>query len=193
VTSTTLMRATVLAATMMIGTASAATVVHVPPADVVAGTPLELVAEASPATPTLTLHYRVTGGAPAFRTLELVRRGEQQWVAIVPPADVVSPGIDYFIAAGGTPVFASETWPHMMPVVATASTERRARDIVRTHGRRSQIHTSFEWIDYGHRTVEGERFDDSYYRIDAAFSYRLWAYPLEELRVGYTRLIGEND
>ena len=187
------MRAVILTATIMIGTASAATVVHVPPADVVAGTPLELVAEAAPATPTLTLHYRVTGGPAAVQTLELVRRGEQQWVAVVPATAVVSPGIDYFIVAGETPVFASEAWPHTMPVVATASTERRARDILRNRGRRSQIHTSFEWVDYGHRTVEGERFDDSYYRIDAAFSYRLWAYPLEELRVGYTRLIGEND
>ncbi len=187
------MRAAIVAATMMIGTASAATVVHVPPADVVAGTPLELVAEAAPATPTLTLHYRVTGGAGTFQTLELVRRGEQQWVAVVPPDAVVSPGIDYFIAAGGTPVFASETWPHMMPVVATASTERRARDIIRSKARRSQIQTSFEYVDYGHRMVGGERFDDSYYRIDAAFAYRLWAYPLEELRVGYTRLIGPND
>ena len=146
-----MMRAAFVAATMMIGTAEAGAVVHVPPADVVAGTPLELVAEAAPATPTLTLHYRVTGGPAAFQTLELVRRGEAQWVAVVPAAAVVSPGIDYYIAAGGTAVFASETWPHMMPVVATVSTERRARDIIRAKARRSQIHTSFEWIDYGHR------------------------------------------
>jgi hypothetical protein len=121
-----------------------------------------------------------------------VRRGEAEWVVVLPPAVVVSPGIDYFIAAGGTPVFASEKWPHTMPVVATASTERRARDIVRTKGRRSKIHTSFEWVDYGTRTVGSDDLQDRYYRIDADFSYRLWAYPLEELRVGYTRLIGES-
>jgi hypothetical protein len=187
-----IVRVAIVAAATMIGTAAAeATVVHVPPADVVAGTPLELVAEAAPATPTLTVHYRVTGGAGAFQTLELVRRGEAQWVAVVPAAAVVSPGIDYFIAAGGTPVFASESWPHRMPVVATASTERRARDIVRSKGRRSRIHTSFEWVDYGTRTIGGEKLEDHYYRVDADFAYRLWAYPLEELRVGYTRLIGE--
>lgn len=185
--------AALIAATILItiGSASAATVVHVPPADVVAGTPLELVADAAPATPTLTVHYRATGGAGAFQTMELVRRGEAQWVAVVPAAAIVSPGLDYFIAAGGTPVFASEAWPHMMPVVATASTERRARDLVRSKGRRSRIHTSFEWVDYGTRVVGGERLEDRYYRIDADFAYRLWAYPLEELRVGYTRLIGE--
>jgi len=171
--------------------AEAATVVHVPPADVVAGNPLELVAEAAPTTPTLTLHFRVSGGAPAFQTLELVRKSDQQWVAVIPAAAVVSPGIDYFIAAGGTPVFASEAWPHTMPVVATASTERRARDLVRSKGRRSRIHTAFEWVDYGTRTVGGSQLQDHYYRVDADFAYRLWAYPLEELRVGYTRLIGE--
>ncbi len=188
----------IFAATIMMtsGSVSAATVVHVPPADVVAGTPLELVADAAPATPTLTLHYRVTGGSGVFQAMELVRRGEAQWVAVVPAVAVVSPGLDYFITAGGTPVFASETWPHMMPVVATASTERRERDIVRTKGRRSRIHTSFEWVDYGTRSVGvvgGDRvkLEDHYYRIDADFAYRLWAYPLEELRVGYTRLIGE--
>lgn len=188
----TILRAAFIVATLTFGAtgAFAARVVHVPPADVIAGTPLELVAEAAPATPTLTLHYRVTGGTGAFQTIELVRRGEQQWVAVVPPAAVVSPGIDYFIAAGGAPVFASETWPHMMPVVATASTERRTRDIIRSKGRRSRIHSSFEWVDYGTRVVGGEELEDRYYRIDADFSYRLWAYPLEELRVGYTRLIG---
>ena len=171
--------------------AHAADVVHVPPADVVAGTPLELVAEAAAATPTLTLHYRATGGGAAFQTAELVRRGDAEWVVVLPPEVVVSPGIDYFIAAGGTPVFASEKWPHTMPVVATASTERRARDIIRTKGRRSKIHTSFEWVDHGTRTVGGQELQDHYYRVDADFAYRLWAYPLEELRVGYTRLIGE--
>ena len=40
------------------------------------------------------------------------------------------------------------------------------------------------------RIVNGVPLSDSYYRIDGDFSYRLWAYPLEELRVGFTRMIG---
>lgn len=188
--ATTITRAALVVA-LLATAAHAADVVHVPPAEVVAGTPLELVAEAAGATPTLTLHYRATGGGAAFQTSELVRRGEAEWVIVLPPAVVVSPGIDYFIAAGGTAVFASEKWPHTMPVVATASTERRARDIIRTKNRRSKVHTSFEYVDYGTRNLSNEDLPDHYYRIDADFSYRLWAYPLEELRVGYTRLIGE--
>ena len=35
--------------------------------------------------------------------------------------------------------------------------------------------------------------DDQYYRFDADFSYRLYAYPLEEIRVGYTRLLGDTE
>src|SRR3569832_814551 len=43
------------------------------------------------------------------------------------------------------------------------------------------------------RTVGGTKLADNYYRVDAAFAYRLWAYPLEEIRVGYTRLIGDTE
>jgi len=170
--------------------AEAAVVRHVPPADVTAGEPLELVAEAPPATPTLTLHYR-SAGSGAFQSLELVRRGERQWIAVVPASAVAPPGIDYYLAAGDEPVFASAAWPHTMPVTATVHEERRGRDLVRSRGRRSQIHTSFDWVTYGSPTQGGARLVDRYYRIDADFAYRLWAYPLEELRVGYTRLLGE--
>ena len=171
------------------GSAHAVPVRHVPPAEVVAGTNLELVAEAAPSTPTLVVHYR-PAGAVAFATLELVRRDDQQWVAVVPAAVVTSPGLEYFIAADGEPVFASAALPHTMPVLAARDSARRARDEVRSAGRRSRIHTLFEWVDFGTRSVAGSNLSDRYYRVDADFSYRLWAYPLEELRVGYTRLIG---
>ncbi len=51
--------------------------------------------------------------------------------------------------------------------------------------------TAFEWVDYGSRTIGADNFPDRYYRIDADLGYRLWVYPLEELRVGYTRLFGD--
>lgn len=175
---------------VMASAASAVPIRHVPPAEVVAGTNLELVAEAPSATPTLMLHYRAPGVA-AFSELELVRRDDEHWVAVVPAAQVVSPGIEYYIAAGGKDVFASATSPHTMPVTATASTERRTRDFTRSDGRRSRINTAFEWVDYGTRSIGGNQLTDRYYRVDADFSYRLWAYPLEELRVGYTGLLGE--
>lgn len=181
-----------LVASALAPAAEAAAIRHVPPAEVEAGQTLELVAEAPSATPTLTLHYREIG-TPVFQTLELVRRDERTWVAVVPATAVVPPGIDYYLAAGGEPVFASAAWPHTMPVTATPDAERRGRDLVRAEGRRSRIHTAFDFVNYGTRTVGGTKLVDSYYRVDADFTYRLWAYPLEELRGGYTRLLGETE
>ncbi len=170
--------------------ADAPSVEHVPPANATAGTSLELIADAPAATPTLTLHYRASG-EPRFETLELVRQGDRKWVAVIPAGRVSPPAIDYYLAAGGQVVFASEAWPHTMPVTATASSERKARDQVRARGRRSRASAMFDYVDYGSRTRDDERLVDHYYRVDLDFAYRLWAYPLEELRVGYTRLLGE--
>lgn len=169
--------------------ASAQVVRHVPPADVEAGADLHLLAEAGPATPTLVAHVRQRGTQP-FTTIELVRKDEGQWVAVVPAASVVVPGIDYYITAGDVPVFASPEWPHTIAIHASESTERRSRDELRTHNRRSRIHAMGEYVTYGKRNYGGSIVDDYYYRLDLDFAYRLWTYPLEEVRVGYTRLLG---
>ena len=68
--------------------------------------------------------------------------------------------------------------------------QRRARDLARVEGRRSRVHTTAEWVDYGTRTIGSQRVPDRYYRVDADFAYRLLAYPLEDIRFGYTRLLG---
>jgi hypothetical protein len=165
---------------------------HVPPADAEAGSALELVAEAPATTPTLVAHVRTTG-TPAWTAIELVRRDEAHWVAVVPPTAVERPGLEYYLDAGGEHVFASPEWPHTLLVHASTDDERRARDRVRSLSRRSRVHTIAEWVDYGAPTVDGMRLADHYYRIDGDFSYKLWAYPLEELHVGFTRLIGDTE
>jgi hypothetical protein len=169
-----------------------AAVTHVPPAEAIAGTRVELVAYAPTATPTLVVHYRAHGAA-AFATLELVRKEGTQWVAVLPPAAVVTPGVDYYITAGDEPAFASSSWPHTVPVMESAAAERRGRDLARAGGRRSRVHTQFEFVNFGTTTTGDVDHDDHYYRFDADFAYRLLAYPLEELRVGYTRLVGDGD
>ncbi len=167
---------------------------HVPPGSVTAGASLELVAEAPPATPKLVAHYRNAGMA-AFATLELVRKDDAHWIAVVPSAQVIAPGIEYYLDAGGEPVFASPQWPHTIPVNDSAQAERRTRDLGRIGNHRSRVHAAGEWVDYGTRTVNANgtaaKLVDRYYRLDADFSYRLLAYPLEELRVGFTRLLGD--
>lgn len=172
------------------GSASAS-IRHVPPASGEADTALEIVAEAPATTPTLVAHVRING-TQAYSAIEMVRRDEAHWVAVVPAPLVARPGLDYYIDAGDDHVFANPQWPHTVLVHASEDAERRARDVLRFEARRSRIHTSADWIDYGSRTYTpgGMQIPDRYYRIDADFSYKLWAYPLEELHVGYTRLIG---
>lgn len=169
-------------------------ILHVPPASGTAGHELELVAEAPPTAPTLAAHVRRPGEA-TFERLELARRPDGNWVAVVPSRLTTQPALEYYLTAGETAVFATAEAPHHLPVTADRTTERRQRDLRRVHGHRSRIHVGGEWVDYGTtkiRFIENPTdLVDRYYRIDADFSYRLLAYPLEEIRVGYTRLLGE--
>lgn len=184
-----MMKHTIIFLVLATATAHAQAVRHVPPADAEAGAQLEIIAEAAPTTPTLVAHYRVRG-TQVFQTLELVRKDNASWVAVVPATAVVVPGIDYYVTAGDAPVFASAEWPHTIAVNAAPAEERRTRDAIRSRGRRSTIHTMGEWVEYGAQPVGNMRVTDNFYRFDADFSYRLWSYPLEEIRIGYTRLLG---
>ena len=169
-------------------TASAEPVRHVPPASALAGDPVELVAEAPSSTPTLVAYVRPLGGA--WQTLEMVRRDDDHWVAVVPAAIVAPPALEYYFDAGNEHAFATPEWPHRLEVALPEDGARRIRDTIRAHEHRSRIHTAGEWVDYGRRNVMGTSLEDQYYRFDADFSYRLWSYPLEEIRVGYERLLG---
>jgi hypothetical protein len=170
--------------------ASAQAVRHVPPGDVEAGKQLELVAEAPATTPTLVAQVRMRGES-AYKPIELVRRDDAHWVAVIPAASVEPPGLEYYLIAGDQPAFASPEWPHAMTVRATPQDERRGRDLMRAHNRRSKVHTQGEFVQYGRRSYLGTRLDDNYYRFEGDFSYRLLAYPLEEIRVGGTYMIGD--
>jgi len=161
---------------------------HVPPASAPAAAPLELVAKAPP-TAAITLHYRSTGET-RYTVAELVRR-EPEWVAVVPATAIAGTGFEYYLATGSTAVFASAAAPHTIPVTLAESAHRRARDLAQISGRRSRIHASTEYVTFGTPRVDGVPIVDRYYRVDADFAYHLFAYPLQEVRVGYTRLIGE--
>ncbi|CAN5516498.1 hypothetical protein BH11MYX1_BH11MYX1_58060 [soil metagenome] len=163
---------------------------HVPPADATQATPIELVTDATATTPQLVAHVRAIGTS-TFTPIELVRKDDAHWIAIIPAPAVTAPGLEYYLTAGDEPVFASATWPHAVHVTIDEETERRNRDLVRTAGHRSRIHMQGEWVDYGTRTLDHTQLIDRYYRVDADFSYHLWAYPLDEIRVGYTRLLGD--
>lgn len=180
------MKSLVLIIMLVGGSAYAQQVRHVPPAEAEAEKQLELVAMAPATTPQLVAHVRVRG-TQQWTPIELVRRDDANWVAVVPAAVVAPPGLDYYVTAGDAPVFATPEWPHALAVTAPPSVERRGRDMLRAAGRRSKMQAMGEWVEYG--TKNG--LTDNYYRFDADFSYRLWTYPLEDIRVGYTRLLGE--
>jgi hypothetical protein len=166
--------------------ATADAIRHVPPADIEEGKQLELVAIAPPTTAKLVAQVR-TKGATQWTPIELVRKDDASWVAVVPAATVTAPGVDYYVVAGDQPVFATPEWPHSLAVTSPPDKERRGRDMIRHKGRRSRVQAMGEWVEYG--TRQGVK--DNFYRFDADFAYRLWTYPLEEIRVGYTRLLGD--
>lgn len=174
------------------GVAAADPVRHVAPAEATAGTQVELVAEANAASPQLVAHVR-TAGTTTFTSIELVRRDDAHWVAVVPAVAVAPPGLEYYMTSGDEAVFASPEWPHAIEVHLDKDDARKARDISRSLARRSEIQVRTDWVDFGARTVNSTKLADNYYRVDADFAYRLWAYPLEEIRVGYTRLIGNTE
>lgn len=185
------------ALTVVLATAGAARaegVRHLPPSEATAAEALELSATVTRASErTLILRYRPLG-ATTWVEREFAR-GDDVWVAVVPAAEVQAPGVEYFItstAADGkdTPEFASAMAPHQVGVYADPKELRRARDLGRAQQRRSRAHVSGEYVSYGRRTAGSNDIDDHYYRVDADFSYRLLAYPLEEIRFGYTRLEG---
>jgi len=163
---------------------------HVPRAEATAGEPLPIVAAVPAAEQRpLVLHYRAAGAA-AWIDRELARRPDGTWVAEIPARDVAPPGLEYYIAVDGGDAFASPAAPHRVEVRPSATEHRRDRDFARADHRRSRSHVAVEYVDYGSRRLGDREVPDRYYRIDADFAYRLYAYPLEEVRIGYTRLLG---
>jgi hypothetical protein len=174
--------------------ARAESVRHLPPAEATAGAPLEIVAEVARAwESTLTLHYRPVD-AGAWSTAAFTRTEEDAWRAVVPGEAIAWPGVEYYIdsvapgeGAAVTPEFASAAAPHTVRIVRTKNEIRRERDLARVDQRRSRIHVAGEYVDYGRR----DDLRDAYYRIDADFAYRLLTYPLEQIRFGYARMLGD--
>jgi hypothetical protein len=186
--------ATIIAAAIAIAApARAGAVRHVPPAEATAGEPIELTAELIDATDTtLVVRYRAASpglGAPAgpWREAPFARKAGLAWIAEIPAAEVAPPGVEYFLVSGDRDALGSASWPVAVAVHRAPDLERADRDLVRAGGRRSRVHVLTEYVDYGGPSASTA---DHYYRVDADFSYRLLAYPLEELRFGYTRLVG---
>lgn len=176
------------------GAAHAEGVRHLPPAEASANEALRLTARVARASErTLVLQYRPVG-MDTWTVLAFDRGTDDEWIAVVPAAQVQAPGVEYFIASkegeAQRDEFASAAAPHQVGIVVQAREERRARDLARNRAKRSRTRVSAEYVNYGARSADANSIADHYYRVDADFSYRLLAYPLEEIRFGYTRLEG---
>jgi hypothetical protein len=170
---------------------------HLPPAEATANEGLRLTAIVTRASErTLVLQYRPVG-LDSWSTLPFDRGKGNEWVAVVPADQVQAPGVEYFIASRASSEsaeqldeFASAAAPHQVGILVDAREQRRARDLTRAKFKRSRVRASGEYVSYGARQADANTIDDHYYRVDADFGYRLLAYPLEEIRFGYTRLEG---
>lgn len=188
--------ALVVAQSAFISHARAEGVRHLPPAEATADEELRLTARVTRASErTLVLQYRPVG-LDTWTTLAFDRGPGDEWVAVVPAAEVHAPGVEYFISSkegegdATRDEFASAAAPHQVGIVVAAREQRRARDLARNRAKRSRVRVSAEYVNYGARDAEANSIADHYYRVDADFGYRLLAYPLEEIRFGYTRLEG---
>jgi hypothetical protein len=177
--------------------AAAGSARHVPPAEVVAGAPLEITAEVARAwESTLTLHYRRVDDA-AWTTAAFRRADDDAWIAVV-PADAVSwPGVEYYIDSAGpdgaAAEFASAERPHRVRIRRTTAEQRRDRDLARVDRRRFRIRADAEYVTFGARGLGPGRgvARDAYYRLDVDWAYRILAYPIEQIRIGYSRMLGD--
>jgi hypothetical protein len=180
---------------------------HLPPAEATAGSELVLSAELARASErALVVRYRPLG-ATTWTELAFARAGDRTWEARIPAVDVTPLGLEYFLAttapaatagaaagAAGPAAAVDEVGSARAPLVVSIEDSpralRRARDVARARGHLWRVRLAGELVDYGGRSQGEVDVPDHYYRVDADVSYRLLAYPLEEIRFGYTRLEG---
>ena len=179
---------------------------HLPPAEATAGDDLVLSVELARASErALLVRYRPLG-TTSWSELAFTRAGDRTWQAHIPALAVTAPGLEYFLVttapaattggvdpatAATVDEFASAGAPHLVAVQDSPRAQRKSRDLARALGHRSRIRLAGEVVDYGTRADGDVEVVDRYYRVDADFGYRLLTYPLEEIRFGGTRLIGE--
>ena len=143
-----------------------ATVLHVPVSATAPHAAVSLVAviDAAAAEPDLVARFRRIGAA-AWRDVPFERSSAGGWYAIIPAADVVPPGLEYYIAGrggAGAPAealhFASAEHPQPIRVDPDLYDRLEALDRARTGGRREVVALDVDGHDFGNRYHLGDRF-----------------------------------
>lgn len=159
---------------------------HAPPA--VAKARQALLIEAQITHPELVKRALCVFRTPASAELREVpfRRGQRQYVAVVPASELRSPWLAYSVElelldGRRTAVFASRRAPHVLQVAEDRVDLRERATLARLDGRRSVMSASSELVTFGQsradvRDADGTRrrtaVDDRYYRLEAAYTYR---------------------
>jgi hypothetical protein len=167
---------------------------HVPRAQALAGRPLVLEAEVAPAwrLGALVAHYRAAGETE-YREVPFELSAEGPYVATLPVPDWQRVPVEYYLTArdreGVESVrFASAETPH--PVLLEVPPALLEVDLLleRYRQRRSRVRLAAEYVDYGSLELEGTRYADSYYRVEADYLYRLLTFTgalrLDSIRIG---------
>lgn len=176
--------------------ALASDVRHVPPAEALPAEPLSLSAQVDRAwESTLEIRYRAVGTS-AWQAEAFRREADDRYAVTIPAESIMPPGVEYFIVstldgAEPAPQFASADSPHRVHVYRDEEEVRREAYLAKYEDRKARAHVAFQYVDFGSRTLDDRSIRDSYYRVDADFSYRLLRFPLSALRFGYTRLEGD--
>jgi hypothetical protein len=171
---------------------------HVPAAQVSAGSPLILRAEVAPAwrLGALIAHHRTTGET-AFRqtAFELSAEGTYAAVIVLPPEQRAP--VEYYLTARDTDGvesvrFASAEAPYPVLIeVPRYTLEREA--LLEVYGqRRSRVSAFAEYVDHGSQVLNGTRYADRYYRLEADYLYRLFTQVgglrIDSIRIGVGHL-----
>ncbi|WP_257450336.1 hypothetical protein [Archangium lipolyticum] len=152
---------------------------HVPAAQVTAGTSLVLRAEVAPAwrLGALVAHHR-SAEEKDFRETAFELSSDGTYAAVIPITAEQRVSVEYYLTARDTEGvesvrFASAGAPYPVLVdVPQSSLEREA--LLAVYGqRRSRVRASAEYVDYGSQTINGMRYQDQYYRLEADYLYRL--------------------
>lgn len=160
---------------------------HIPPTQAVAGTDIELVAIIDDAwiEDSLQARYR-TGAAGTWHSAPFERSTAGGYYATLPAVAAREPGIDYFIVGGRDQLhFASADEPHRIRIDMDSESRWRAAELQRLRGRRYQLASHFEVVDFGR-----DLGDDRYIRGEVDWTYRLVG-RLYSVTLGYGFIDGE--
>ncbi len=172
----------------------------VPVAQVPAGAELVLRAQVAPAwrLGALVVHHR-TQGETAFRETAFELSAEGTHAAVIPvPAEQRLP-LEYYVTARDTDGvesvrFASADAPYPVLIEVSSYALEREAQLRASGNRRSRVSAFAEYVDYGAQTLEGTRYADRYYRLEADYLYRLYTQvgglQIDSIRIGVGHLRG---